>query len=167
MTERKKLPSIDRLNELFFYVGGHLYWKKKSHPKANKTNFRKPVGTTDARGYLTVQFDKNIYLIHRLIYKMFTGKEPDYLDHINGISNDNRIENLKEVTQSENTFKGCIRKNNTSGFIGISYSKITKKWCAYIGQNGKSKHLGYFDNIKDAIEIRKIEENKKLKNYVL
>ncbi|MEW4959716.1 HNH endonuclease, partial [Enterobacter cloacae subsp. cloacae] len=66
------------------------------------------------------------------------------VDHINRIRSDNRIENLRLATRSENAKNKEKSKANTSGFKGVSQQKKTGNWVAHIRLNGKNKHLGTF-----------------------
>jgi hypothetical protein len=92
------------------------------------------------------------------------GKWPkDQIDHKNGIRNDNRIDNLDDVSCEKNLRKQKLRYDNTSGVTGVS-NWITKNgceiWSAYIYTNGKKKDLGHFDNLEDAIKARKAADKK-------
>jgi hypothetical protein len=87
-----------------------------------------------------------IYM-HRVIMKTPDGMETD---HINGDYLDNRHENLRICTTSENQRNKRIQANNTSGYKGVCWDKKNKKWCAQIKCNGISKKLGRFENIFDA-----------------
>lgn len=71
-------------------------------------------------------------------------------DHINGITLDNRIENLRVCTSAENNRNRRISRNNTSGFLGVSYDKKANKWRAQIEVNGVNKRLGVFDTPEEA-----------------
>ena len=75
-------------------------------------------------------------------------------DHINRKRYDNRKANLRLCTQQLNMQNRSIGINNTSGVIGVSYSKKYNKWCAYINYFKKRIYLGYFDNKTDAIVAR-------------
>lgn len=72
------------------------------------------------------------------------------IDHINGNGLDNRRKNLRLVTKSQNMMNRGIQKNNTSGFMGVSFHKATGRWRAYIKKDKKQFYLGLFDNKKDA-----------------
>jgi hypothetical protein len=87
--------------------------------------------------------------IHRQIMN-----PPDNMqvDHINGNGLDNRKENLRICKISQNIFNGKLRKNNTSGFKGVTYDKKNKKWYSQITVNRKHKFLGRFTDINDAKE---------------
>lgn len=75
-------------------------------------------------------------------------------DHINRNPLDNRKENLRPATYSENCRNRGKRKDNTSGVTGVSFDKWKNKWVAYVTINKKLKYLGYFDNKYDAILSR-------------
>ena len=80
------------------------------------------------------------------------------IDHINGITDDNRISNLRDVSQSDNMRNMTTPCRNTSGRIGVYWFARDCKWQAQIRADGKTKHLGYFDDINDAIAARKAAE---------
>jgi len=78
------------------------------------------------------------------------------LDHINGEGLDNRIVNLREADQGVNMKNTSRRVDNMSGVTGVHWYKNRKKWQAQIQVNGKRIFLGYFDDIDDAIAVRKL-----------
>ena len=80
------------------------------------------------------------------------GKE---VDHINRNGLDNRKENLRIVSHQVNMCNHGGFSHNTSGYNGVRWNKWKSKWQARIKLNGKSIHLGYYDDISDAIEARK------------
>ena len=96
------------------------------------------------QGYIILNIGLKTYQAHRLAWLYFYGEWPkDQLDHINGIRSDNRIVNLRPVTNSENLQNlRSARCDNKSGFLGVT--PITGKWIARIMVNGKSTYLGYF-----------------------
>lgn len=92
--------------------------------------------------------EKKKYLMHRVILNAFKG---EVVDHINGNPLDNRKQNLRKSTQCLNTKNvKCNRRNNTSGYKGVSFNKKYQKWEAYITFNYKHIFLGYFDKKNDA-----------------
>lgn len=98
---------------------------------------------------------KQIYL-HQAIFLFHHGHLPKYIDHINGDSLDNRIENLRETNQSLNTANSVLSKVNTSGYKGVVWRKDTNKWKAQITKNRKCYDLGSFENIEDAANAYKV-----------
>jgi hypothetical protein len=115
---------------------------------------------TDSDGYKIVILYRNgkrkKLKIHRLIAIAFipNPKNKTCIDHINNKKLDNRLNNLRWVTNQENNRNSSISKNNTSQIKGVSFNKACNKWRAQIRINGKQIHLGYFQNIEDAKESR-------------
>ena len=127
----------------------------------NDTTNRILKNRTHKDGYYTVGLWKNSkvknFLIHRLVSLAFK-PNPDnkpFVDHIDNSKGNNHIDNLRWVTKSENGMNVRVQKNNTSGTKGVTWHKQMKKWCAEIRHNKKKIHIGYYDNIEDAIEARK------------
>jgi hypothetical protein len=72
---------------------------------------------------------------------------------------------LRIVTDSQNAMNKGIRKNNTSGKVGVHWNKQNQKWCAMIGFNHNHINLGYFDNYEDAVNKRLKAEEKYFGKY--
>ena len=86
-------------------------------------------------------------LIHRMILNAPAHLE---VDHINGNRLDNRRENLRLVTSSQNKMNRGPRKDCKSGIKGVSWHKQNSKWVARIKIDGKYKHLGQFETKEEA-----------------
>ena len=100
----------------------------------------------DKKGYVIFSGAKDGWhnkFLHRIIMGEPDGK---YIDHINGNKRDNRRENLRICNKSENNRNVGKKPNNKSGFKGVSWQKEAGKWRAQIQVDGKSKHLGLFDD---------------------
>jgi len=123
---------------------------------------------TKTRGYIRISIDNKIYFAHRLAWLFVYGNFPKYnIDHINRIRDDNRIENLREATQSYNVINSKTSINNTSGIRGISYHKTTRKWYARIGILRKQRYLGTYDNMLDAAKARfKAEQENRYQDHL-
>lgn len=102
---------------------------------------------------------KRIYM-HRFVMGLGDYDKIIVVDHINHDKSDNRKKNLRICTQSENSKNVKARKNNTSGYIGVSWDKNRNKWHSQITFNRKCINLGRFENIEDAIAARKEAEKK-------
>lgn len=83
--------------------------------------------------------------MHRQILNLEKGDKKD-VDHINMDHLDNRKENLRICTRSENMRNRGKNKNNKSGYKGVSWFARDSKWVAGIKHNGKRKYLGLFDD---------------------
>lgn len=106
-------------------------------------------GHITKEGYKSLTINYKKYLIHRLVWFYVNKKWPtEFIDHINGNKLDNRIENLREATNSQNNFNAKLSKKNTSGCKGIVFNKNRKKWQAQIGFNNKYIYLGLFENFE-------------------
>lgn len=112
-------------------------------------------GCLNNRGYLTVQVNKKSYKVHRVIWLWVHGYFPEHqVDHINRDRADNRLENLREATQSCNLRNAKQKSNNISGVTGVSWYKWSRKWTAKISVNHRNHHLGYFQDFTDAVRAR-------------
>lgn len=115
---------------------------------------RKNVGTIATNGYIQIRVDYKLEYAHRVIWESVNGKIPDgmVIDHINGNTTDNRILNLRLVTQSENmqNTRGARADNNTSKIKGVTFDKRRKKWIAQIFVDGKHHYLGQWDSKEEA-----------------
>lgn len=143
------------LKHFFNYKLGRLVWKNL--PKNSKSTLGSNFGTLYKSGYIRGYLLGKMLLEHRLIWLYHYGEWPkDQLDHINGIRSDNRIENLREVTISQNSYN---QKHNggKSRYKGVTTgTQRSKPWRAHITLNGKTRHLGYFDT---EIEAAKAYDN--------
>ena len=102
-------------------------------------------GGSHSEGYVHISVDGKLYLAHRLAWLYVHGVWPkDQIDHIDGNKSNNRICNLRDVSNGTNQENQIFaQKNNKSGFLGVS--KKRKKYVAQIMINGKKMHLGYFN----------------------
>jgi len=92
-------------------------------------------------------------LMHRFILEL---TDPTvFVDHIDGNGLNNLRKNMRAVTPAESMLNQGLPSSNTSGFLGVNWDKIKKKWRAYIRVNYKQKFLGYFSDIKDAHQAAK------------
>ena len=159
----KPLPEIDVLRQSLRYeaTSGRLYWlyRPESSRSWNSRWSGKEAFTALSRGYRYGSVNGELYLAHRLIWKLVTGQEPDTIDHINGNRQDNRFDNLRSVVHRENCRNQPIPAHNTSGALGVVWLKAAKRWRAQIAIPGeKNKHLGVFARFEDAVLARKEAE---------
>ena len=118
-------------------------------------------GCPGGDGYLQIRVQSRKYKAHRLAWLHVYGVWPeDQLDHINRNRSDNRISNLRAVTNKQNHQNKSKPSNNTSGHSGVRWHKKSSKWRAQITHNKKHIHLGCFATIEEAIAARKAGELK-------
>lgn len=145
----KKIISQELLHELFEYQNGKLFWKKSRTP-AIKTGDE--AGCLNHDGYRRVGIGQEVFSTHRLTFLYHHGYMPEMIDHIDGNTQNNKIENLRECNYNQNNHNAKMRKDNTSGIKGVSFHKVTNKWRARVMVEKKSKELGLFDSIQQASE---------------
>lgn len=122
----------------------------------------------DSNGYVASRDEnRKTIKLHRIV---MNAKETDIVDHVKHPPRkehkfDNRKQNLRFVTLSQNSMNQHLRTNNTSGITGVSWHKGKQKWCASIGINRKQIALGSFAKFEDAVLARKNAEEKYFKNY--
>jgi hypothetical protein len=110
-------------------------------------------GRLNANGYWEIGVDGRLHQAHRLAWLYVHGAWPaDQIDHVNGVRDDNRIANLREATAAQNLQNLPMRRTNTSGFIGASWSRRTGRWLAQIKVGGKARNLGLYDTAQAAHE---------------
>lgn len=98
-------------------------------------------------GYLVINIDGRSYVAQRLVWFYVTEEWPlDELDHRDLNKGNNRFENLRPASHSNNAANCHRRKDNTSGHKGVSFDKRRGKWAAYINCNGARHSLGYHDS---------------------
>lgn len=161
-----QLPSVDYLHQCFTYnpESGVLTWKVRprdhfasewSWTVFNKTWAGNETGTPSKHGYLKVCLNGKTLLAHHIVWCLCTGDwSTTELDHIDGVPQNNRIENLRQATDSQQAINRGKPKNNTSGFKGVYWHQPANRWYAQITKEGKTKHLGFFDNPEQAHLVR-------------
>ena len=96
-------------------------------------------------------------IMHRVILNAPDDME---VDHINNDKLDNRRRNLRICSHKQNIWNNSTRSDNKSGFRGVGWYKPYKKWRVRITYNGKEYHLGYYNELSDAVSAysKKAEE---------
>ncbi|KKM84538.1 hypothetical protein LCGC14_1298190 [marine sediment metagenome] len=109
------------------------------------------VAKSHRTSYVQIKVNGKLYLAHRLAWVITYGSQPDQIDHIDGDGLNNRIENIRNVSGSENAKNCRMRKDNSSGYSGVAWNKKSKKWQASSSVDRKIRHLGEFHSIDDAV----------------
>lgn len=112
----------------------------------------------DDKGYARRRQHGNgkMLFLHRVILQRMTDfplSRRHETDHINRNPLDNRRENLRVASRTENCRNRCKQKNNRSGYIGVSFKKVLRKWQVHITIDKKRKHLGYFSTAVEAARV--------------
>lgn len=119
----------------------------------------RPASRITSAGYVQIMVKAQRHLAHRLAWLCVYGEWPSRkLDHKNHIRNDNRIDNLRLATPTENNKNRRLSKNNVSGHHGVSWHKGLGLWQANIGVGRKALYLGVFSSLDEAISVRRKAE---------
>jgi hypothetical protein len=156
-----KLPPQVELRQIFRYEPetGKLFWlPREGNISWNKVFGGKEAGCLDSKGYVRIRTEGRVWVAHRVIWKLVHGDDPEFIDHINGTRSDNRLENLRSVTQTENARNTARHRTNTSGCTGVFWHSRESRWYAVISVNSKRKVLGSFKDKDAAIAARKAAE---------
>ena len=131
---------------MFNYENGKLFWKVK---QSRKTNIGDEAGTfRETDGYRQVMIDYKLHRTHRLVFLYHHGYLPHKIDHIDNDPTNNKIENLRPVTTSENGYNSKLKSTNTSGVKGVTWDKNKKSWLTRINVGTKCLHLGRFKDFE-------------------
>lgn len=111
----------------------------------------KQAGTvSETTGYVFINFNGILYPGHRIAFALHHGDWPDgHIDHVNGQRADNRMENLRVCSRSQNQMNRPKQRNNTSGFKGVT-RHVDGRWRACIKAGPKRHHIGLFDSPQEA-----------------
>lgn len=135
---------------------GLFTWKVQ---KSNIIKIGQVAGHVSSGGYVCIALNRKIYKAHRLAWLYVYGIWPKgEIDHINGQHSDNRLENLRDATKIENMRNMPMQKSNTSGVVGVNFSKKRGKWIARIATNDTRLYLGAYSVFEDACNARKRAE---------
>lgn len=145
MSEKKPHITQAELKELFDYCEetGNLIYKTRVKYN-NKRGIGDKIGSKGTNGYIICGINRKYYNVHRLIYLYHHNLLPITIDHINNDKSDNRIENLRAATFSQNQHNKRKSCNNKSGYKGVS-STSSNKFMARITIDGNCINLGTYD----------------------
>ena len=152
--------SQEYLKECFYYndITGELI--KKQRPRHHfktlrcyKISIAKssiPGRSITDTGYITVSIDNKTFYAHRIIWKMQTGEDPSFIDHIDHNRANNAWNNLRNIQREDHNKNLGRSTNNKSGITGVYFSKAANKWVAQCQVDGCTNYLGCYTDIHDA-----------------
>ncbi|QBR52757.1 HNH endonuclease [Erwinia sp. QL-Z3] len=145
-SEVKKILNYDSDSGIFTWI----------LPASKSIKPGRVAGSISSNGYLRIKINGKSYPAHRIAWLLVHNTFPDTeIDHINGEKLDNRITNLRIASRLQNNRNVIKRKDNTSGFKGVSWQLPNKKWVARISVNRKRLTIGFFDSKEEAAEAYK------------
>lgn len=152
----------ETLHEYLDYnpASGELIWKTKKHSSKVVVGTRAgSISTTNRHRVLRLL--GHLYAEHRLVWLHYYGEWPKgHVDHVNHDEQDNRIENLRDVSQKENNMNNSKRRDNSTGHPGVWINKLNskKKFMAELTLDRKRVHYSSHYSLEEAIAARKKAE---------
>jgi len=165
----KKLPDIEYLRSILDYNPdtGLLFWKERPEWMFSKKTDRtkkhsakiwnsanagkEALRAINRQGYKVGNIDGSMFRAHRVAWALHYGRDPEnHIDHINGNRIDNRISNLRDVTNQENSRNQKLRSTNRSGYNGVSWCKNMNMWVARAVVDGIDHKIGYYQTTEQA-----------------
>jgi hypothetical protein len=160
--ERETEEVAEEARRLFFYhaetglILRRCYWMGKNvgeEAGAERTD-------SDGMTYRSLSIKHTPFMSHRVAWLLHYGRWPAMqIDHKDGNGLNNRIDNLREVTNQQNAMN-LKKRNPKSGHTGVRWHKAGKMWQARIHIDGKEIGLGLYRDINDAVAARKSAEKK-------
>lgn len=156
---------ITHLKEILNYnpETGIFTWKSR-RPRIRVGQI---AGSKNNERYVNIKIDGILYKAHRLAWLYMTGEWPkDQIDHINGIRDDNRFCNLREVTNASNQWNKTHNKNNKAGYKNLYVYRNKRTGLSYwrVGiKHNKSVYVKHFPHNDDGLQLAIHHRNEKLK----
>lgn len=141
------MSDIKTKEQAFQYICEQTEYDETSHTGL-RWKFRKqgrkpfsPAGYKDKDGYYIIYVNKIRVVVHRVVYFKHFGNIDNnlYIDHIDGNRDNNRVGNLRLVTNAINSRNSSFSPNNTSGVTGVSYDVYGNRWTAFWRVPGTTK----------------------------
>jgi HNH endonuclease/AP2 domain len=159
----KRRPRLTRarLRELLDYnkKTGEFRWRKR--PGGGARSDLSAGHVESHQGRRRIGIDGRVYSAHQLAWFYVTGRwGKPMIDHRDGDGTNNRLNNLRPATRSQNNANRRRPRDNTSGYKGVSLHRRPGKWLATIGRNGKRIYLGTFATPQEAHEAYRKEARK-------
>jgi hypothetical protein len=146
MIPRKPLPSQGELRLLFDYRDGLLI--RKTVGSNGKHRVGDVAGSVNQNGYKYVGLGGTQYAQHRVVWKWHNGTEPETIDHVNDDKSDNRIENLRAVSDRQNSAKEAQKRRKNNLPLGVWPKR--GRFIAMAKIDGKRRSLGTYDTPEQA-----------------
>ena len=139
---RRRRVTRARLRALLHYdrETGEFRWRERTSPRVHAGLI---AGTLNRDRYRLIAIDGRSYPAHRLAWLYMTGQWCSLMiDHRDGNPSNNRWNNLRRATRSQNSANRRVSRNNTWGLKGVSLHR--GRWCATICKKGRKHFLGCF-----------------------
>ncbi len=154
-TKFHPMPELNFLKQLLYVDASSPSGLRNRITRNSRATKDAIAGRSNGQGYYQVRIKNICYSAHRLVWYLSTYLDPgfDYIDHCDGDTTNNTIENLRITNWSANSFNRTKSISNTSGYKGVSFNQEKQKWYVQIKANGKHIYLGTYTNIQEAAEV--------------
>lgn len=144
--------TIERLKEVLCYDPntGLFIWKISP---TNKVKIGDIAGSFHTGGYLQTSIDGVKYYLHRLAWFYMTGKMPAEIDHKNLNKADNKFDNLREATRTQNSLNTRVKRISKTKLKNVYYEKRRSLYRVSARLNGKRHFIGYYKTEDEANEV--------------
>lgn len=149
----KPILTAARVRELFHYEPETGLFTRLIAKTGRGAAAGDVAGSLNRTGYIIIGVDGGLFRAHRLAWLYMTGEWPvEHIDHIDGVRNNNRWSNLRDLGRSMNAQnqRSPHKTNQSSGLVGVSWNAKCCNWKAYITVNCERRHLGYFKTPDEA-----------------
>lgn len=150
--------ALDWFKSNLYVLDNVLYWGQSvgTTRKRSKAYLDKPAGCLSKRGYIQVKKGRDKFMAHRILWALHFGKWPSAgIDHINGDKTDNRIENLRDTTQFDNS-KNAAKYPRLEPWIATGVTRHNNGWRAGAQVNKQKIHIGVYNCHTAAMLARKL-----------
>lgn len=156
-----QLPPLSELQQRYSYCPDSGELRYREHEWRGKVGALAGYALQGKQtSYLRIRHKDSELLVHRICWKMATGNDPEgVIDHINGNGLDNRICNLRDVSNIDNARNRNGPTNAASGVRGVTWHKQGGYWVARINTDTGTKYLGYGD-LLHCVALRKSAEQR-------
>jgi hypothetical protein len=156
----KYISASDLVTQRLHYFDGKVYWKSNNGELGLEAGC---VSSSDGYRYVSIKTNSGRARlpVHRIVFFLVNKYWPEgFMDHIDHDRLNNKIENLRVVTNNENQKNTNISTKNKSGITGVHFNKQKNKWKAEICVDRKNIYLGIFSDFLEAVKVRKEAEKK-------
>lgn len=152
---KRQTPSQEIIRNLLVYKDGELIWRERGYGSFDKQFAGKSAGHITDFGRKVIRFSQyGLFVSHVIVWVYHNGEIPDRydVDHIDNNKLNDKIENLRLATRSQNMYNTRIRSDNRSGIKGVSFNPGNNNWRARL-HVGKTKiEIGSFQTKEQAAE---------------
>lgn len=144
------LLSVERLRDLLNYdpETGVFTWRVD---RGGDARAGAVAGNVKSDGYRRIKVGGVRYRANRLAWFWMNGEWPSTMvDHKDTDPSNDRFDNLREATGSQNNMNARTPRSNTSGFKGVCLHRTSGRWKAQIQHAGQKRHIGYFGTAQEA-----------------